>query len=125
VCRADNLTTLMCRLSRNPEALTSRAPQCHVRLFRGYFTFTLPIYMCVYTYVCVCIYIYTHTHIYIYIYIYIYICRRLELLYLQTEVAQAIKDRRNTKAARADDIPWGSAPNVGRSQTDTTDQQHI
>jgi hypothetical protein len=38
VRRADNLTTLMCRLSRNPGALTSRTPQGHVSLFRGYFT---------------------------------------------------------------------------------------
>jgi hypothetical protein len=30
---------LMCRLSRNPGALTSRTPQGHVGLFRGYFTF--------------------------------------------------------------------------------------
>jgi hypothetical protein len=46
VRRADKLTTLMCRLSRNPGALTSRTPQGHVGLFRGYFnftfTFTLP-----------------------------------------------------------------------------------
>jgi hypothetical protein len=35
--RADNLTTLVCRLSRNPGALTSRKPQGHVGLFRGYF----------------------------------------------------------------------------------------
>jgi hypothetical protein len=27
----------MCRLSRNPGALTSRTPQGHVGLFRGYF----------------------------------------------------------------------------------------
>jgi hypothetical protein len=39
VRRADNLTTLMCRLSRNPGALTSRTPQGHVGLFRGYFNF--------------------------------------------------------------------------------------
>jgi hypothetical protein len=39
VRRADNLTTLMCRLSRNPGALTSRTPQGHAGLFRGYFTF--------------------------------------------------------------------------------------
>jgi hypothetical protein len=39
VRRADNLTTLMCRLSRNPGVLTSRTPQGHVGLFRGYFTF--------------------------------------------------------------------------------------
>jgi hypothetical protein len=39
VHRADNLTTLMCRLSINPGALTSRTPQGHVGLFRGYFTF--------------------------------------------------------------------------------------
>jgi hypothetical protein len=31
----------MCRLFRNPEALTSRTPQGHVGLFRGYFTFFL------------------------------------------------------------------------------------
>jgi hypothetical protein len=31
----------MCRLSRNPGALTSRTPQGHVGLFRGYFTFYL------------------------------------------------------------------------------------
>jgi hypothetical protein len=31
----------MCRLSRNPGALTSRTPQGHVGQFRGYFTFTL------------------------------------------------------------------------------------
>jgi hypothetical protein len=30
----------MCRLSRNPGALTSRTTQGHVGLFRGYFTFT-------------------------------------------------------------------------------------
>jgi hypothetical protein len=36
---ADNLTTFMCRLSRNLGALTSRTPQGHVGLFRGYFTF--------------------------------------------------------------------------------------
>jgi hypothetical protein len=35
---ADNLTTLMCRLSRNPGSLTSQTPQGHVGLFRGYFT---------------------------------------------------------------------------------------
>jgi hypothetical protein len=40
--RADNLTTLMCRFSRNPGALTSRTPQDHVGLFRGYFA--LPYY---------------------------------------------------------------------------------
>jgi hypothetical protein len=28
----------MCRLSRNPGALTSRTPQGNVGLFRGYFT---------------------------------------------------------------------------------------
>jgi hypothetical protein len=39
VRRADNLTTLMRRLFRNPGALTSRTPQGHVGLFRGYFTF--------------------------------------------------------------------------------------
>jgi hypothetical protein len=37
---ADNLTTLMCRLSRNPVALTPRTPEGHLGLFRGYFTFT-------------------------------------------------------------------------------------
>jgi hypothetical protein len=37
VRRADNLTTLMCRVSRNPGALTSRTPQRHIGLFRGYF----------------------------------------------------------------------------------------
>jgi hypothetical protein len=37
--RADNLTTLMCRLSRNPVALNSRTPQGHVGLFRGYLPF--------------------------------------------------------------------------------------
>jgi hypothetical protein len=41
VRRADNPTTLMCRLSRNPGALTSWTPQGHVGLFRGYFTFFL------------------------------------------------------------------------------------
>jgi hypothetical protein len=30
----------MCRLSRNPGSLTSRTPQGHVGLFRGFFTFT-------------------------------------------------------------------------------------
>jgi hypothetical protein len=30
----------MCRLSRNPGALTSRTPQGHVGLFQGYFTFS-------------------------------------------------------------------------------------
>jgi hypothetical protein len=44
VRRADNLTTLACRLSRNLGALTSRTPQGHVGLFRGYFTF-LPSYL--------------------------------------------------------------------------------
>jgi hypothetical protein len=39
--RAENLTTLMCRLSRNPGALTFRNPHGHVSLFRGYFTFTV------------------------------------------------------------------------------------
>jgi hypothetical protein len=34
-------TTLMCRLSRNPGALTSRTPEGHVGLFRAYFTFYL------------------------------------------------------------------------------------
>jgi hypothetical protein len=34
---ADNPTTLVCRLSRNPGSLT---PQGHVGLFRGYFAFT-------------------------------------------------------------------------------------
>jgi hypothetical protein len=38
---ADNLNTLMCRLSRNPGALTSRTRQGHVGLLRGYFTFYL------------------------------------------------------------------------------------
>jgi hypothetical protein len=38
VRRADSLTTLMCRLSRNPGALTSRTPQGHVGLFRDYLT---------------------------------------------------------------------------------------
>jgi hypothetical protein len=33
------LNVLMCRLSRNPGALTSRTPQGHVGPFRGYFTF--------------------------------------------------------------------------------------
>jgi hypothetical protein len=33
-----DITTLMCRLSRNPGALTSRTSQGHVGLFRGYFT---------------------------------------------------------------------------------------
>jgi hypothetical protein len=42
VRRADNPTTLVCRLSRNPGALTSRTPQGHVGLFRGYFTLLLP-----------------------------------------------------------------------------------
>jgi hypothetical protein len=39
--RSDTLTTLMCRLSRNPGALTSPTPQGHVGLFRWllYFTF--------------------------------------------------------------------------------------
>jgi hypothetical protein len=41
VRRADNLTTLMCPLSRNPGALTSLTPQGHVGLFWGYFTFYL------------------------------------------------------------------------------------
>jgi hypothetical protein len=41
VVSSDNLTTLMCRLSRKPGALTSRTPQGHVGLFRGYFTFFL------------------------------------------------------------------------------------
>jgi hypothetical protein len=40
VRRADNPTTLVSRLSRNPGALTSRTPQGHVGLFRSYFTFT-------------------------------------------------------------------------------------
>jgi hypothetical protein len=39
VPRADNPSTLVCRLSRNSGALTSRTPQGHVGLFRGYFTF--------------------------------------------------------------------------------------
>jgi hypothetical protein len=34
----------MCRLSRNPGALTSRTPQGHVDLFRGFFTFFLLAY---------------------------------------------------------------------------------
>jgi hypothetical protein len=38
VRRADNLTTLVCRLSRNLGALTSWSPQGHVGLFWGYFT---------------------------------------------------------------------------------------
>jgi hypothetical protein len=42
VRRADNLTALMCRLSRNPGALTSRNPQGHIVLFWGYFTLPLP-----------------------------------------------------------------------------------
>jgi hypothetical protein len=41
VLRADNLTTLVCRLSRNLGALTSWTPQGHAGLFRGYFTFTV------------------------------------------------------------------------------------
>jgi hypothetical protein len=41
VSKAENLTTLMCRLSRNLGALSSRTPQGHVGLFRGYFTFYL------------------------------------------------------------------------------------
>jgi hypothetical protein len=41
VRRADNPTTLVCRLSRNPGALTSCTPQGHVDLFRGYLTFLL------------------------------------------------------------------------------------
>jgi hypothetical protein len=44
VRKADNLTTLMCRLSRNPGALTSRTPQGHVGLFRGYFLVVLMIF---------------------------------------------------------------------------------
>jgi hypothetical protein len=39
--RADNPTTLVCRLSRNPGALTFRNPQEHVGLLRGCFTFLL------------------------------------------------------------------------------------
>jgi hypothetical protein len=39
VRKAEKLTNLMCRLSRNPGALTSCTPQGHVGLFRGYFTF--------------------------------------------------------------------------------------
>jgi hypothetical protein len=35
--RCVGLTTLMCRLSINPGALTFRTPQGHVGLFRGYF----------------------------------------------------------------------------------------
>jgi hypothetical protein len=50
VRRADNLTTFVCRFSRNPGALTSWTAQGHVGLFRVYFTY-----------------------IYIYIYIYIYL----------------------------------------------------
>jgi hypothetical protein len=48
VRRADNLTTLMCRLPRNPGALTSRTPQGHVGLFRGYFTFIFYIFIVLY-----------------------------------------------------------------------------
>jgi hypothetical protein len=44
VRRADNLINLMCWLSRYPGALTSRTPQGHVGLFRGYFTFILGLY---------------------------------------------------------------------------------
>jgi hypothetical protein len=44
VRRADNLTTLVCRLSRNPGALTSRTPQGHVGLFRGYLDLERPPY---------------------------------------------------------------------------------
>jgi hypothetical protein len=40
VRKADYPTTLVCRLSRNPGALTSRTPQGHVGLFRGYFYLT-------------------------------------------------------------------------------------
>jgi hypothetical protein len=36
-CSILKLTTLMCRLSRNPGALTSRTPQGHIGLFQGYF----------------------------------------------------------------------------------------
>jgi hypothetical protein len=43
VRRADNPTTLVCRLSGNPGALTSRISQGHVGLFRGYITFHLTI----------------------------------------------------------------------------------
>jgi hypothetical protein len=39
--RCVGLTTLVCRLSRNPRALTSRTPQGYVGLFRGYFAFYL------------------------------------------------------------------------------------
>jgi hypothetical protein len=45
--------SLMCRLSINPGALTSRTPQGHVGLFRGYYTFTA--YLQKHTH--------THTHI--------------------------------------------------------------
>jgi hypothetical protein len=38
VRRVDNLTTFMCRLSRNPGALTSWTPQGHVGLFWVCFT---------------------------------------------------------------------------------------
>jgi hypothetical protein len=41
VHRAHNLTSLMCRLSRNLGALTSWTPQGHVGLFQSYFTFSL------------------------------------------------------------------------------------
>jgi hypothetical protein len=40
------LTTLMCRLSRNPGALTSQTPQGHVGLFRGYFLLLYYIPIC-------------------------------------------------------------------------------
>jgi hypothetical protein len=39
VHRAENLTILMCRLSRNPGALNSWTSQGHVTLFWGYFNF--------------------------------------------------------------------------------------
>jgi hypothetical protein len=45
----------MCRLSRNPGALTSRIPQGHVGLFRSYFNFLLfsIIYQqSIYSYIC-------------------------------------------------------------------------
>jgi hypothetical protein len=44
VRRVDDPTALVCRLSRNLGALTSWTPQGHVGLFRGYFTFFLPLY---------------------------------------------------------------------------------
>jgi hypothetical protein len=43
----------MCRLSRNPGALTSRNLQGHVGLFRGYFTFySAPLYICLLKVLC-------------------------------------------------------------------------